>query len=172
VTAGRPGPDGDGTGEVVDLDERGRGGRVDERPEVVAAAGEEREVEAGDVLPGALHAPPGVDGDQAAARAQHAEHDPDLRGPVAQQHPDGGARARHEVGDGLDGRAQLPPGPPAPLELQGRRHRFDAGDGGDPFAERVPVDVASRHRILGSRLLTPRPRCFASAIPIGLPTRV
>ncbi len=134
----------------------------DEGGQVLGVAGQHRQVEIGDVLPGALRTPTGVDGHHAATGPEHAEEQADRGGPVAQEDPHLHPR-RHEVGDLVRGPGHLAPGPPPTVELDGVRHRVDGEDVPDALGQ-------SGQRILGSVLGC---GCSAtSAMPRGLPSRV
>ena len=86
--------------------------------EIVGRPDDAREVERGDVVTGAIDAAVGVDRDDAAAGAQHAEQEADVSGPVAQDDADLRAGLIDVRGHGLDGRAEL-----APRLASGRRTR-------------------------------------------------
>ena len=83
--------------EVVGRERRRPGAGGHEGGDVGAAAGDHVEVERGEVGARALDAAFGIDRDDAAARAEHAEQEADGRGPVAQQHAHTRARGRRRA---------------------------------------------------------------------------
>ncbi len=131
-------------------------------------AGEQRQVEGGDVVAGALAAAPGVDRHDAPPGPQHAEQQPDRGRPVAQEDAHLGAGPIDQGGDLPDGVGEGAPAAPRPGELDGVGRRVEGEDVGDPGGE--PGGGRRAHRSLGSV----RAGGFSatSAMPIGLPSRV
>ena len=163
VATGAARPGGDGRPQVIDLDEGGPRLRWSyQQTEVLWAAGQVREIEAGDVVAGALYPPPGVDGDEAPTGAQHAEQRPKLRRAVAQQHPYRGAGPRDDACDGFDRGAELAPGSPSTAVLDGRSGGIDGGDGGDALAQ---CGGAGIHQPPSSPMRVPRASAWASPVP-------
>ena len=109
-----------------------------------------------------------VDRDDARAGAQRAEQERDLGRSVAQQHADARARDRECAATDSTVAAELAPRAPATFELDRRRRGIDGEHRGDALAELV-------RRVAHQRILGGRRGCgerAASALPIGLPSRV
>ena len=125
------------------------------------------EIEVGEVAVDAVAAELRVDRDQAAAGAQHAEHESDRHRSIPQHHADGRTGAepelRHRVGDVGRGLVERSPWVPTALELDRRCVGIELQDRGDPRREGV-------HRYFGSVLASAARS--TSALPIGLPSRV
>ena len=145
--------------------------------QIVGGSDEDAEVESGHILAGALRSTPRIDRHHAPAGTQHAEHRADDARAGAQQHahlhpgsglaPGSGLTPglAHRITHGVDGRREVTPRVPTPVELDGVGVGTDAQDGVDAFGDRR-LGHRIRGVVMGSGF------AFTSAMPTGLPTRV
>jgi hypothetical protein len=141
---------------------------IDQPREVLRLARDEGQAERREFVPRTLGAALRVDRDHARSGADRSEQQGHRSGAVAQQDADARAGLRQQGGERIDGGREVAPRPPAAFELERRRRRIERQDGADPLRERV-------HGLWHQRILGERFGCgarAASALPIGLPSRV